>query len=386
MTIGTILFIVGLALFGAATSLGLMTLLQRRSRRGSTAVTGVESDLPADPVPQNAEPPAGNEMLSALQDMRSSISDLARIQMSMVSEKDGAPDTLPADELKAAIEQVGTAITEGISRLSDEFAALPKPTDPDPGPMIDAIESRIAPLTERLDLLTEAATVSLEDKPENADLSAVLEESLAKHGEALGERMVAISAAATERLMLGINQHGELSQEHSEALNSLQNQEPVAEAVLKSEQVLKAALDDLSERLTAGFSVLDDQGSPPLEAEVQNIAARLSGIEDRLDTLSQKPQDVLPEIQPPSEPSELDLRLSSLLDRLEAKIANDAQAEADEQGTSTPVMTLVEPTATEPEPEIPPKPATPSNEFELLRAYPGLAAMLSRSSEHSRTS
>ncbi|MEM8656512.1 MAG: hypothetical protein AAGF22_00335 [Pseudomonadota bacterium] len=382
MTIGTILFIAGLAVFGAATSLGAMALLPwiARLRKPTTAV---EEAPVAVPKPT---PPQTDAVLEALKDMRGSISELAQIQMSVMSDREEAEDQRPGEDLDAAINKVNEAIASGFSKLSDELGEKPTPPETDPEPFIAAMTSQIAPLSERLDLLSEAATVTLQERPEGAAEPADLDDAFEKQAEALSERMAAISAASTERVLLTLKQRNELSEEQLTSLSDLGNQPPLQEIMTKSEQVLTAAMDAMSEKIAAKFDALEASGSAQLEQDVRVISARLVGIEERLERLAEKPAETEEPVGPAA-PSELDLRLSALLERLETKIANDTAEDAETpEDPAAPIMSLVEPPKPEARPATPPKPIGPSSEFELLRAYPGLAAMLSRSSEHSRTS
>ncbi|MEM9760796.1 MAG: hypothetical protein AAF933_16270, partial [Pseudomonadota bacterium] len=229
-------------------------------------------------------------------------------------------------------------------------------------------------------------TVTLQERPEGAAEPADLDDAFEKQAEALSERMAAISAASTERVLLTLKQRNELSEEQLTSLSDLGNQPPLQEIMTKSEQVLTAAMDAMSEKIAAKFDALEASSSAQLEQDVRVISARLVGIEERLERLAEKPAETEEPVGPAA-PSELDLRLSALLERLETKIANDTAEDAETpEDPAAPIMSLVEPPKPEARPATPPKPIGPSSEFELLRAYPGLAAMLSRSSEHSRTS
>lgn len=397
MTIASILVIAAFAVLGAAVAYGAAVLIPRaiahfRAQQTPKVEPPLVAQRPKAPVPP---PVDGAAVLDGLAEVRRGLSDLAQVQMGILETPTDAAD---AQGLAAQVADLKVDIS---GRLGDVAQVLEAAMDRADPPAVGDLISALTPALEQIHAEVSAQYDRLSDivtsPPASQALATEVKALLEAQSVENAEKFAATSAATAERILLAQTQWEEVSQRQiaglEQRLADLGKQVARAAAPEAPDAVMKrfAALEAL---VTRGMDALNAKATAMLAApaptvNMAKIEAGLAALSDRFEAMEGR-MSVLRESQ---ETEMLRDRLEGIASAIKA-LSEPAEGVLEDDRLATPndatsveersgnVVTLPDaPTVTDHESATAEADLPRSHlarDMEVLRAYPGLAAMLSR--------
>ncbi len=399
MTIASILVIAAFAVLGAAVAYGAVVLIPRavvhfRTRQAPKVEPPLIAQRPTAPAPL---PVDGAAVLDGLADVRRGLSDLAQVQMGIL-ETPAPGNAADTQGLAAEVADLKADISGRLGDVAQVLeAALNRADPPAAGDLISALTPALEQIQAEVSAQYDRLSNLVVSPQDTVAMAAQLKDLLEAQSAENAERFAATSAATAECILLAQTQREEALQAQvaglEQRLADLDTHVARAAAPEPPEAVMKrfAALEAL---VTQGLDTLNAKATAVLAAPAPTV--NLTKVEAGLAALADRFDGIEGQMSAPQKPGETEFlrdRLEDIASAIEALSeraeevveGNDDPATPDEaapaEGSKDNVVTLPETPAdaddgAAADDDLPR--SRLARDMEVLRAYPGLAAMLSR--------